>query len=367
MHWREELAQNIRDIDHLMSYINISKSDRRTLQRIIDIHPMSITRYYMSLINTDDPDDPIRRMIIPSIDETSIEGSYDTSGEQQNTMMEGVQHKYPQTVLLLATNRCGSYCRHCFRKRMIGRSSDEVLKRFNNAVRYIESHNKVTNILITGGDPLTLHTSLLKKMIKSLASIQHLDYIRIGTRMPVFLPSRIYSDNELTDFLAEINTDKKRIYIVTHFNHPREFTDQSTRALSAFTLRGIQISNQAVLLRGVNDNPGTLATLMRLAAKNGVIPYYLFQCRPVKRVKSIFQVPLIKGIDIVESAKKQLDGHSKRFKYIMSHKTGKIEILGKCSGKLLFKYHQARNPAKLGMIFSMETGEAAWINSIPSL
>lgn len=364
MHWEEELLQNITDISGLSDYFDINFKEKRILERVIKLHPMSITKYYLSLMNINDPNDPIRRMIIPSVEEMNIEGSYDTSGEQQNTKMEGVQHKYAQTVLLIATNRCASYCRHCFRKRMIGRSDEEVLKRFNNAVDYIKEHEEVTNILITGGDPLTLPTHILRRMIKQLINIQHLDYIRIGTRMPVFLPSRIYQDNELTDFLSYVNRTRKRIYIVTHFNHPREFTEQSQMALLAFTGKGVPVSNQTVLLKGVNDNADVLSNIMRNAVRNGIIPYYVFQCRPVKRVKNMFQLPIIKGIDIIESCKKQLDGHAKRFKYIMSHRTGKIEILARKGDSVYFKYHQARNPANMGRIFSIEPGNKSWIDSI---
>jgi len=146
---------------------------------------MRITRYYMSLIDWSDPDDPIRKMIVPSVGELNLSGSYDTSGEQESTKMPGLQHKYSQTALILATNRCASYCRYCFRKRLVGLPTKETLRRADNAIEYIMEHKEINNVLITGGDPFVLQTKVIGKLLDKLSTISHLDFIRFGTKVPV--------------------------------------------------------------------------------------------------------------------------------------------------------------------------------------
>jgi len=353
MQWRNELKRNIHTIEELQEYTKLSSRERERLQKVIDKHPMSVTRYYLSLIDWSDPEDPIKKMAIPSIEELNLMGSYDPSDEKANTKMPGLQHKYEPTALILATNRCPMYCRYCFRKRLVGLSTEEIMKRFSNAVQYIKSHTKINNVLISGGDPFMLSTKVIAGFLEKLAPIEHLDFIRFGTRTPVTFPQRILSDGSLIDLLAEsTQSGKKRIYIVTQFNHPREITRDSSAAIHALTEAGLVVSNQVTLLQGVNDNPTILAELHNGLIKIGVNPYYIFQCRPVKRVKHHFQIPLYKGVEIVNEASKLLNGHSKRFRYVMSHRTGKIEILGIIDDKIYLKYHEAKNPENIGKLFS---------------
>ncbi len=188
-------------------------------------------------------------------------------------------------------------------------------------------------------------------MLSNIADIPHVGFVRFGTRAPVVLPSRL-EDAELLSILARYAA-KKAIYAVTQFNHPREVTEEAARAVRALQGCGIVVSNQTVLLKGVNDGADTLAELMNALTGIGVVPYYVFQCRPVRAVKSQFQVPLLNGIDIVEKAKGMLNGHAKRFKYAMSHETGKIEILGKAGkSRMAFKYHQPKYERDLGRMFA---------------
>jgi len=309
MAWEKELEESISTIAQLGDYIELTPELEQQLQEIVAIHPMRITQYYMSLIDKYDPNDPIRRMTVPSEEELNLLGSYDTSGERENTMMPGLQHKYAQTALILATNRCATYCRYCFRKRLVGLPTEEILQRFNDAVKYIENHEEINNVLISGGDPFVLSTGVIKEFLEKLSNIPHLDFIRFGTRVPVTFPD--------------------------------------------------------VLLKGVNDDPETLAELQNKLVSIGVNPYYVFQCRPVKRVKNNFQVPLYKGYEIVDRAKKKLNGHSKRFKYIMSHQTGKIEIVGVMAGYIYFKYHQARATEDLGKFFKQKINKTAgWLDGL---
>ena len=323
---------------------------------------MRVSSHYLSLIDWTDPDDPIKKMAIPSLEESSLDGFYDTSGEAENTKMPGLQHKYSETALILSTNRCATYCRHCFRKRLVGLPTEEIVKRFEDAADYIAEHEEINNVLISGGDPLVLSNEVIETFLETLTKIDHLSFIRFGSRTPVTLPSRL-NDPELLALFKTYSQIDKRLYIVTQFNHPREITPQSVGAVSKLINAGVLLSNQAVLLRGINDDPETLSTLMDRLVSIGVTPYYVFQCRPVKRVKTHFQVPICEGLRIVEKAKAKCNGHSKRFKYAMSHKTGKVEILGILNGEIYFKYHEAKNRENLGVMFKRRVDEkAGWLD-----
>jgi len=353
-------------IEQLKNFVDLSPEEEKKLKQIINKHPMRVTPYYMSLIDWDDPHDPIRKMAIPSLNELNLQGSYDTSGEAENTKMSGLQYKYQETALILATNKCAMYCRHCFRKRLVGLQTKEIIERLEDAAEYIKQHEHINNVLVTGGDPLVLENGIIEQILSILSDIPQLKFIRFGSRAPVTFPSR-FEDDELLSILSRYSRPDRRIYVVTQFNHPKEITKQSINAVDNLIKSGVIVNNQAVLLKGVNDNPMTLANLLNSLVSIGVNPYYIFQCRPVKRVKHNFQVPLCKGIEIIEKAKEHCNGHSKRFKYIMSHITGKIEILGIFDDEIYFKYHQAKNRKNLGKIFKRPVDEnAGWLDDFKS-
>ena len=201
-----EFRKNICTIEQLKKYTQISLLEEGRLRRIIERHPMSITPYYASLIDWNDPNDPIRQMAVPSLEELDLAGSYDTSGEHENTKMPGLQHKYSQTALILATDKCATYCRHCFRKRLVGLHTEEVLHRFDGAARYIRKHKEINNVLISGGDPFVLSTDVLERFLKRLSAIKHLNFIRFGTRTPVTFPDRILKDKGLLRLLKKDGT-----------------------------------------------------------------------------------------------------------------------------------------------------------------
>ncbi len=365
MVWKSILESNIHDLKELEARGFLTSGESERLRSVTERHPMSVTPYYLSLIDWSDPHDPIRKMAIPSDGELSPIGSYDTSGERENTKLPGLQHKYAKTALVLVTNRCAVYCRYCFRKRLVGLPSGEILKRFEDAADYIAAHREINNVLLTGGDPLVLSTDAIAVMLESLHRIDHLDFIRIGTRVPVVLPDRILEDRGLRALLREYSRPDKRIYVVTQFNHAREITERSTLAVAALIRSGVIVSNQAVLLKGVNDDPEVLAELQSRLVGIGVSPYYVFQCRPVKRVKSSFQVPLARAYRIVEEAKAKLDGHSKRFKFVMSHRTGKIEVVGIMNDYVYLRYHQAKDPHDVGRFFRRRlTPGAGWLDDL---
>jgi len=358
----KELQKSISNLTQLEKHVRLSPRELVKLEQVVQAHPMRISPYYLSLIDWNDPADPIRKMAVPSAEELNLAGSYDTSGETENTKMPGLQHKYSETALILTTNRCATYCRFCFRKRFVGLSSAEILKRFDEAAHYVAEHEEINNVLISGGDPLALNNEIIQIFLEVLSRIDHLRFIRIGSRVPVTLPARL-SDPKLLAIFRKYSKSEKRLHVVTHFNHPREITPQSIVAISNLLKVGVPVSNQTVLLRGVNDNPETLANLMNRIVSIGVAPYYVFQCRPVRRVKNYFQVPISRGIKIVEKAKAGCNGLAKRFKYVMSHLTGKIEILGIVDDEIYFKYHEAKDRENLGVMFKRQVDEeAAWLD-----
>ncbi|MCD4814038.1 KamA family radical SAM protein [bacterium] len=365
MRWQEELQHNIHTIEAVKKYIHVPDLHVDDLQKIIDIHPMSIPRYYMSLIDKNDPNDPIMKMIIPSMYEFDMDGSYDTSGELDNTVVNGLQHKYKNTALITTTNQCTAYCRYCFRKRVVGLPDENIKTKIKTIAEYVRETPVIHNVLVSGGDPMVLDNGLLRYILDAFASIDSLDFIRFGTKIPVVFPQRILEDDEMVAMFSQYANRFKQIYIVTHFNHPKEITDQSTAAIAKLRNAGLIINNQAVLMKGINDTPQVLEALLRGLIRIGVNPYYVFQCRPVKRVKKNFQVTLQQGIEVVEQTRARLDGHSKRFKYIMSHRSGKIEILGLLGDEILLKYHQAQDFANHGKLIRRPLhSEAAWLDDL---
>lgn len=365
--WHDELNNNVTTLGELKEYIDLDPFEEKKLQKVIDNHPMSIPRYYLSLIDPSDPKDPIRKMAVPSTDELNLEGFYDTSGERENTKLPGLQHKYINTVLLLSSNICAMYCRHCFRKRLVGLTNQEIMSRFHEAYEYIANHPEVNNVLISGGDSLILPTSVLGHFLAKLTRLKHIDYIRFGSRMAVTFPDRILKDPELLELFKAYSKKDRRLYLHTQFNHPREITEKTIEAVSRVIKSGVIVNNQTVLLKDVNDTPEVLAELQRKLVRIGVNPYYVFQCRPVKRVKNHFQIPLATGYRIVAKARGMLDGLSKRFRYAMSHESGKIEILGILDNEMFFKHQQARDPKKISMFFKRKLDEeAGWLDELPA-
>ncbi|MFQ5586524.1 MAG: KamA family radical SAM protein [Thermodesulfobacteriota bacterium] len=370
-YWQEELTKNVTTVDELASYLPLSDEEINKLNRVVKKHPMSIPRYYLSLIDPDDPADPIRRLAIPDVEELVVDGSMggtttDPYGDDKHDKGNGILHKYPYSVLVVATDYCSMYCRHCFRKRMVGLPNNQTLENFQNAAKYIADHKEVTNVIISGGDPLMLPTFVLKDMLDTLRNIDHINYIRIGTRTPVVFPMRLL-DDELLSCLKEVNREKT-LYVPTHFNHYKEITPVSKDAVMALREAGITVNNQAVLLRGVNDTPDDLEKLMNGLVRIGVNPYYLYQCMPVSRVRHHFQVPLKEGIRIVNIAKSRLDGYAKRFKFIMGHDTGKIEICGSYGNKLIMNqiHSRAEHSEEVSRMLVRElTDNGGWLDDLP--
>ena len=352
-----------RTTEDIAPLLKLNENEKARMTEILERYPMQIPEYYLNLIDFSDPDDPIRKMCIPSIAETDLDGNFDTSGEHDNTKLVGLQHKYEQTVIILSTERCAMYCRHCFRKRLVGSHHDEIAEQFEPMMNYIESHPLINNVLISGGDAFLNSNAVIEKYLDRLTRMEQLDFIRFGTRLPVTLPEQISKNKELLEILAHYNSIKP-IYVMTQFNHPHELTPEALNTLRLLRNSVTIVRNQTVLLKGVNDDAQTLGMLLRGLTQAGVAPYYVFQCRPVKSVKSQFQVPLRRGLQIVEGAKSMQNGVGKSFRYCMSHPRGKIEIIGSAADdSMIFKFHEAKYAQDSGRIFQLEIDKnECWLN-----
>ncbi len=348
--------RNIQDIEQLTPH------QRTMLAQVTAKFAFRANDYYLSLIDWDNPADPIRRLIIPHIDELEGWGRLDPSNEEAYAVLPGLEHKYNSTALLLVSTVCEGICRYCFRKRVFIAPQKEALNDVPAAMAYIAAHPEITNVLLTGGDPLVLTTRKLERIIKELRKIDPVKIIRIGTRMPVFNPYRILDDPSLTNMISTYSLPDKRIYVMTHFCHPRELTEAACAGLDKLLRAGAILTNQCPLIRGVNDDPETLAELLRRLSFAGVVPYYLFQCRPALG-NHAYTVPIEEGYAIYEAAKSKVSGLAKRMRYVMSHATGKIEILARTESKMFFKYHRAANDADSGKVMVYQSNpQACWLD-----
>ncbi|MEJ2524707.1 MAG: KamA family radical SAM protein [Desulfuromonadales bacterium] len=371
--WQQELKNNITTIDQLQDVLDLTGEEEQNLREVVGCHPMNIPRYYLDLIDPNDPKDPIRKLCVPESEELVIAGAMgdttkDPYGDDKHDKGNGVLHKYSYTALVVATEYCAMYCRHCFRKRMVGLPNEQTVKNFQGAAEYIAEHPEITNVVISGGDPFLLPTETLRRMLAALKDIDHLRYVRIGSRAPVVYPVRFF-DETLIDMLREFNAHKT-LFVPTHFNHPHEITETATEAVNRLRQAGITVNNQAVFLRGINDDSATLVELMEGLLEIGVSPYYLYQCMPVERVRHHFQVPLKEGVDIVDQARKEMDGYAKRFKFIIGHDIGKLEICGRIDDKLILKQLHSRpghEEESSRILVRQLTEEGGWLDDLPEV
>ena len=342
----------------------LSSSEAAALQPVADRYAYRINDYYAGLIDWDDPADPLRRLVVPHGDELAEYGALDASNEEANTVARGCQHKYVDTALLLCNEVCGAYCRYCFRKRLFMNDNDEATNDVSAGIEYIAAHPEITNVLLTGGDPLLMSTRRLQEVIQAVRMIDHVRIIRIGSKMPAFDPWRLQRDPELAALLSRFSTPEKRIYLMAHFDHPRELTAEALAELDRYQRCGVIAVNQCPLIRGINDDPAVLAEMWNRLAFAGVPPYYLFQGRPTAG-NAPYEVPLETGWRIYDEAMRRGSGLSRRARYVMSHDSGKIEILEAADGYARLRYHQAKNPADLGVrLMARCPAGAAWFDDL---
>lgn len=300
--WRWQLRNRITSVEKLRQVLDITDAEAGEIERCLRRFRMAITPYYASLIDPGNKDCPIRQQAVPVIDELTCDKAdmSDPLHEDVDSPVPGITHRYPDRVLLLVTDQCSMYCRHCTRRRMAG-GHDRALPKgqIDRAIGYIQNNKKVRDVLISGGDPLTLSDDHLEYIISRLRAIKHVEIIRIGTRMPVVLPQRI------TPQLCHMLKKYHPLWINTHFNHPNEITPQSTQACERLANAGIPLGNQSVLLRGVNDCPSLMKKLLQKLMTIRVRPYYLYQCDLSWGIGH-FRTTVGKGIEIMEN----LRGHT---------------------------------------------------------
>lgn len=335
---------------------------RSALAPVCDAYAFRTNDYYLSLIDWDDPRDPIRRIVIPTPGELEQEGSLDPSGEHSYQKVPGLEHKYEHIALLLVNEVCGGFCRFCFRKRLFMPDNDEVARDVSPGLDYIRSHPEINNVLITGGDPLLLSTSRLRAIVSELRTIDHVRIIRIGSKMPAFNPYRILNDPALVDLFREYSLPDRQMYLMTHFNHPRELTDPAVEAIGMLRQAGAVIMNQTPLIHGVNDDPAVLADLFNRLTFNGILPYYVFQCRPT-RGNHHLAVPVESAFEIHEQAKMNVSGLGKLSRFVMSHTLGKIQVLGMTGERIYLKFHRSADfGQKAKILVYRRNPEAYWFS-----
>ncbi|MBF7082156.1 lysine 2,3-aminomutase [Desulfallas sp. Bu1-1] len=300
--WRWQIRNRITSVEKLREVLNISEQEAGEINLCLKKFRMAITPYYASLMDPADRDCPIRRQAVPAIDELNHDaaGMSDPLHEDVDSPVPGITHRYPDRVLLLVTDQCSMYCRHCTRRRLAG-ARDQALPRgqVDRAIAYIQNNKKIRDVLISGGDPLTLSDAGLEYIIRRLRQIKHVEIIRIGTRIPVVLPQRITP--ELCNMLKKYHP----VWVNTHFNHPKEITPWSAEACGRLADAGIQLGNQSVLLRGINDCPHVMKKLLHGLLVIRVRPYYLYQCDLSQGIGH-FRTSVGKGIEIMEN----LRGHT---------------------------------------------------------
>ena len=340
----------------------LSDEERQELKPVAEKFTFRTNEYYQSLINWDDPDDPIRRIVMPDVQELREFGELDASDEISYTALRGLEHKYSDTALLLVNNVCGAYCRFCFRKRLFTDGNDEVTNDVTEALAYIKEHSVINNVLLSGGDPLIMSTGKLERIVSQLRQIDHVRIIRIGSKMVAFDPFRVLNDPSLLEMFDKYSLPGRRIFLMNHFNHPRELTEPALKALRLLQRAGAITMNQTPIIRGVNDKPEVIAELFSILSYNGVVPYYLFLCRPTLGNEP-FVVPVEKALEIFEEARRRLAGLAKQARLCMSHKTGKIEVVGKMGNQIVFRYHRAPNPLDCGRLMIFESDpNAGWLD-----
>jgi lysine 2,3-aminomutase len=303
--WRLQLSGRVNTVEEIGRVLNLTQDERDGLSAP-DKFRVDITPYFLSLIDPDDPNDPIRRQVIPTACEHEAFTAMmeDSLAEDRHSPVPGLVHRYPDRVLMLVTTQCASYCRYCTRSRIVGDASANFNRAEHEAqLDYIRRTPQIRDVLISGGDALTLAPKLLESVIRGLREIPHVEIIRIGSRVPVFLPQRI--DDDLCDMLAKYHP----LWINLHFNHPNELTPEVARACDKLTRAGIPLGNQSVLLAGVNDCVHVMRALVHKLVEFRIRPYYIYQCDLVEG-SGHFRTPVGKGIEIMEGLRGHTSGYA---------------------------------------------------------
>ena len=342
--WKWQFRNRITSVEELSRFIPLSPKEQAELRLVITRYPFAVTPYYLSLINPEDPEDPIRKQAVPCFEEITLAdmGEEDPLEEKRDSVVPGLVHRYPDRVLMVLTDVCPMLCRHCTRKREWQhggwvRTDDEI----EPMLDYIRSNKKVRDVILSGGDILTLSTRRLESVLSRLRQIEHVEIIRIGSRYPVVLPQRI--DDELCEMLSKYGP----IWLNTHFNHPNEVTPEAARACDKLLRAGLPVNNQCVLLRGINDSVETQARLSPNLLKAKVRPYYLFQCDEVQGTEHL-RTPVETGLNIIAGMRGYTSGLAvPNFVIDLPQGGGKVallpdQVLSRTSERLILRNYQGR-------------------------
>ncbi|HOG42058.1 MAG TPA: lysine 2,3-aminomutase [Bacteroidales bacterium] len=304
--WKWQVKNRIETLDQLKQYVKLTPEEEEGVKKTLSTLRMAITPYYLSLINPDDSNDPVRKQAIPTGAEThqSAADLLDPLHEDEDSPTPGLTHRYPDRVLLLITDMCSMYCRHCTRRRFAGqKDAESPSERIDKAIDYIARTPQVRDVLLSGGDALMVSDAKLENIIKRLRAIPHVEIIRIGSRVPVVCPQRI------TDDLVNMLKKYHPIWLNTHFNHPNEVTEESAKACAKLADAGVPLGNQSVLLRGINDCVHVMKKLVHELVKIRVRPYYIYQCDLSMGLEH-FRTPVSKGIEIMEGLRGHTSGYA---------------------------------------------------------
>lgn len=304
--WKWQVRNRIEKLEDLEKYVNLTTEEKEGIKKSLETIRMGITPYYLSKMDSDDPNCPIRKQAIPSINEIHISKAdqLDPLHEDCDSPVPGITHRYPDRVLFLVTDMCSMYCRHCTRRRFAGHTDQAVpMDRIEKGIEYIKNTPQVRDVLLSGGDALLLDDDKLEYIIKRLREIEHVEIIRIGSRTPVVMPQRI------TENLCNMLKKYHPIWLNTHFNHSKEVTPESIKACNMLADAGIPLGNQSVLLRGINDCVHVMKKLVHDLVKMRVRPYYIYQCDLSMGIEH-FRTLVSKGIEIIEGLRGHTSGYA---------------------------------------------------------
>jgi lysine 2,3-aminomutase len=304
--WKWQLKNRVTNLAQLESKLALSRDERAGVLLSGNKLALAVTPHFFNLLDPHDPDCPIRRQVIPRAQEATRAPSEmaDPCGEDSHMPVPGLVHRYPDRVLFLVTDRCASYCRYCTRSRVVsGAGEQELHTNFEETYRYLEAHHEVRDVLLSGGDALLFSDEKLRSILERLRSIEHIEFLRIGTRVPIFLPQRITP--ELCQMLQRFHP----LWMSVHVNHPRELTLEVREALERLANHGIPLGNQSVLLSGVNDEPIVMKTLVQKLLICRVRPYYIYQCDLIQGSAHL-RTSVAKGLEIMESLRGHTTGYA---------------------------------------------------------
>jgi lysine 2,3-aminomutase len=306
--WRWQLRTRIRTLAELERVFELSPDERRAVAGHTGPLPVGITPYYASLMGLDDPSEPLRRThIMTGSESLRLPGEEDDPlGEDHDTVVPGLVHRYPDRVLFLTTGTCSTYCRYCTRSRMVGNPGGEYefnVRNWDKALAYLEEHSEVRDVLLSGGDPLTIGDEKLDYLLGRLRRIRHIEFVRLGTKIPVVLPQRITKD------LVKMLRKHHPLWMSIHFTHPTELTAEVSESTARLADAGIPLGSQTVLLKGINDDPAVMKKLMHGLLQRRVKPYYLYQCDPIKG-SGHFRTSVDAGLEIIRALRGHTTGYA---------------------------------------------------------